>query len=136
MYSVNKWILAIVALVIIGAFVRTYGPLSSGTKGDEVFSQQGALSGDVIEMTKEGFAPQNIVIPVGTTVRFVNSDSEPHWPASGARPDEDVCPGFDSFRPIVPGEFYEFTFKEVKICPMHDQLNPSFTGIITVGNFQ
>ena len=130
----NKWVIAIVVLIVVGVLVNTYAPVPGGTQEDQTLSQGSPFPLQVIEMTQGGFVPQNIVIPVGTTVRFINSDTSPHWPASGARPNEDVCPGFDSFHPMVQGEVYEFTFREIKICPMHDHLNPSFTGIITVEN--
>ncbi len=135
MYNINKWIIVVVVLIIVGVLVNKYAPVPGSTNESQTLSQS-AFPPQIIEMTKDGFKPDNIVIPVGTVVRFVNSDTSPHWPASGVHPTHELCPGFDAFHPIIQGEFYEFTFREAKICPVHDHLNPSFTGTITVGNFQ
>lgn len=86
----------------------------------------------IIEMTASGFSPSQITIPVGKTVKFINNDETERWPASGVHPTHQLCPGFDSLKPIAPGESYTFTFKEAKTCPMHDHLNPSLRGSIIV----
>lgn len=91
-----------------------------------------AVKAQTIEMTANGFNPSQITIPVGGTVRFVNNDETERWPASGFHPTHQLCPGFDSLKPMAPGESYEFTFKEAKTCPMHDHLNPSLRGSIKV----
>lgn len=136
MYNINKWVIAIVVLIVIGVLVSKYVPVPAGNKESQTFSQENTFPPQIIEMTKEGFVPSNITIPVGTTVVFVNTDTELHWPASGVHPTHEICPGFDALRPILQGEFYEFTFIEERTCPVHDHINPSFTGIITVVNFQ
>lgn len=86
----------------------------------------------VIEMTANGFNPPALTIKAGTTVKFENKDNVPHWPASGVHPTHEICRGFDARRGVPPGESYLFTFTEVKTCPMHDHLNPSMRGSITV----
>lgn len=86
-----------------------------------------------IVMTSQGFSPSSLTIAVGTTVQFVNKDPDaPHWPASGVHPTHQICPGFDSLRPIEPEGSYRFTFTEAKTCPMHDHLNPSLRGTVVV----
>lgn len=85
-----------------------------------------------IEISAQGFSPSNITIPAGTAVRFTNKDAKLHWPASGIHPTHQVCPGFDSLKPLQPGESYSFTFTEAKTCPMHDHLNPQVRGSIVV----
>lgn len=78
----------------------------------------------IVEFTAGGFLPSTLTIPVGTTVKFINKDSQSHWPASGVHPTHQICPGLDSLRPLEPGDSYSFTFKIAKTCPMHDHLNP------------
>lgn len=135
MYNINKWVITVIVLIVIGVLVNKYAPVPGGIQERQTLSQ-GAFPTQIIEMTKSGFVPENIVIPVGTTVQFVNTDTELHWPASGEHPTHQACPGFDAFSPIAQGQFYEFTFREARVCPMHDHLNPSLEGLITVGNFQ
>lgn len=139
MYNINKWVIAIIVLIVIGVLVNKYVPVPGGTQESQTLSQESAVPPRIIEMTGKGFVASNIVIPVGTAIRFVNTDTAPHWPASGVHPTHEVCPGFDSFRPVAQGEFYEFIFREEEICPVHDHLNPLnplFKGLITVQNFQ
>lgn len=99
------------------------------TKEKEVSAVQNAQT---VEITKEGFLPNDLTISVGTTVLFVNKDSVPHWPASGVHPTHEICKGFDALAPVASGGSYSHTFKEAKVCPMHDHINPSIKGKITV----
>ena len=65
-----------------------------------------------------GTATPNMVnIKVGDTIKFVNNNSVPHWPASGVHPTHQICPGFDALRGLQTGESYSFTFNEAKTCP-------------------
>ncbi len=86
----------------------------------------------MVEITSAGFQPSALKIKVGMTVRFMNKDSQLHWPASGIHPTHELCAGFDALKGLAQDEQYSFTFKEVKTCPMHDHLNPSLTGSIIV----
>ena len=85
-----------------------------------------------IEMTPTGFAPKELTIKKGDTVKFVNKDNKKRWPASGVHPSHQICPGFDAIGGINPGQSYSFTFKEIKTCPMHDHLLPTQFGKIIV----
>ena len=85
-----------------------------------------------IRLNASGFNPANVQIKVGTTVNFINDGSRSFWPASGVHPIHRLCPGFDSLKGLRQGEAYSFTFNEVKTCPMHNHLNPSLRGSITV----
>ena len=76
--------------------------------------------------------PANVSIQTGDTVKFINNDSVPHWPASGVHPTHQICPGFDSQRGLKAGESYSFTFRDVKTCPWHDHLKSSLNGQIEV----
>lgn len=85
-----------------------------------------------IIILSSGFEPSQLTINKGDTVRFINKDDSPHWPASGIHPVHQLCPGFDALKGLSTNETYEFTFTEAKGCPMHDHLNPSVSGKITV----
>lgn len=85
-----------------------------------------------VQMTDSGFSPAQVTVKAGDMVRFTNSGSIAHWPASGVHPTHQLCPGFDALRPIDPGTSYTYTFSTAKECPMHDHLNPSLKGKIVV----
>ena len=86
----------------------------------------------LVEMNASGFSPPAFTIKAWDTVKFVNKDARDRWPASGMHPTHQLCPGFDSLKPMKTGEEYSFTFTEKKECPMHDHLIPSLRGKITV----
>jgi len=108
--------------------VKSIKGLGGGTEGKEDDDSRVRT----VEITAAGFSPPKFEVKASTTVTFTNRDSEPHWPASGAHPTHEICPGFDSLKGLATGESYSFTFKEVKTCPMHDHLNSSITGSIVV----
>lgn len=127
-----KLVLSLGALILIGAGCVSVKQSLTEPKGAPP-SASGESSGEVVvEMTANGFNPPASSIKAGTTVKFINKDTVPRWPASGMHPTHQVCPGFDSKKSIAPGESYSFTFTEAKNCPMHDHLNPATRGAITV----
>lgn len=86
----------------------------------------------IIKMDADGFSPSNLTIKVGETVIFKNEDARDRWPASAMHPTHQVCPGFDSLKPVKTGETYSHTFTEAKECPFHDHIIPSLRGKITI----
>ncbi len=109
-----------------------------------------ADEGVMVEITTEGFSPNSLTVTSGTTVKFVNTDSNErqHWPASAMHPTHEVYPGsginkcsaakrgevqiFDSCDPLRLGESFSFTFNEKGEWKYHDHLRPSSTGTIVV----
>lgn len=85
-----------------------------------------------VELTGAGFSPATVTVAIGDTVRFVNVEPLPHWPASGVHPTHQVCPGFDARRGLAQGEAYSFTFTEAKTCPFHDHLFPQMRGTVII----
>jgi plastocyanin len=86
----------------------------------------------IVNMTSSGFSPSTMTVKVGYTVKFVNTDTKNHWPASAVHPTHQVLPGFDSLGAVKPGESYSYTFEKAGQWGMHDHMNPSNTGKITV----
>lgn len=85
-----------------------------------------------IRITASGFAPANVTVPQGTTVRFVNEDTVSHWPASAPHPAHTDLSGFDAGGELAKGEFYEFTFEKLGTWRYHDHANTSLRGSVTV----
>lgn len=86
----------------------------------------------IITFTNNTATPNNVNIKVGDTVKFINNDASPRWPASGVHPTHQICPGFDSLRGLNTNESYSFTFNTAKTCPWHDHLKPAINGQIVV----
>lgn len=86
----------------------------------------------IISFNNGAATPVNLTINAGDTVKFVNNEGTPHWPASGIHPTHQICPGFDSLHGLAKDESYSFTFNEAKTCPWHDHLNLSLKGQIII----
>ena len=98
----------------------------------------------VIEITEDGFIPNEVSITQGETVIWRNIGRRSHWPASNFHPthtlypekSEDDCLGssFDACGALQLGESWTFIFSEVGSWRYHDHLFPSLGGIIHVRN--
>lgn len=99
-----------------------------------------------IIITANGFEPTEITIKAGQTVRWVNKDSQEHWPASAVHPTHTAYPGsglskcgtdeeksiFDACGPLATGEKFSFTFTEKGSWAYHDHLQPGNRGKVVV----
>lgn len=85
-----------------------------------------------ITITANGFNSSSVTIQKGDTVKFTNSDTSPHWPASNPHPSHTGYPGFDSLHPVAPGQSYSFKFERIGTFGFHDHLDPSLGGTVTV----
>jgi len=99
---------------------------------------------NTVRITSSGFEPKTLTVKAGTTVTFVNEDSNKHWPASAMHPTHTVYPGsdinkcgsdetiFDACKGLEQGESFSFTFNEKGSWKYHDHLSVSSTGTIVV----
>lgn len=86
----------------------------------------------VIEMTKDGFSPQEVTVDENATVIFLNRDDVSRWPASNSHPTHDLYPEFDSKKSIEPGNSWPFRPKKIGTWKFHDHLFPHMRGVLTV----
>lgn len=86
----------------------------------------------IIEMTSNGFLPQEVTVDDNSSIIFLNKDSKPRWPASNVHPTHDLYPEFDPQKPIAPGESWVFKPKKKGVWKYHDHLLPHFRGSISV----
>ena len=103
-------------------------------------------SGNVVEISENGFSPSVISINQGDSVIFQNVGKKAIWPASDVHPKHTVYPGsdikkcntaeasriFDACRGIAPEGIYTFTFTERGSWEYHDHLSPRNKGTIIV----
>lgn len=95
---------------------------------------------NTIEITAEGFSPSTITVTKGTTVTWINMDTERHWVASASHPTHTVYPTtggcigstFDACAAMEEGDAFSFTFDEIGEWKYHDHLNPSNFGSVVV----
>ncbi len=85
-----------------------------------------------IVLTEDGFVPNEISIPRGSTVTFTNTLEKQYWPASNLHPDHSIYPEFDPKRPLSPEEEWSFTFDKEGTWRFHDHLRSYYTGVIYV----
>ena len=85
----------------------------------------------VVEMTADGFSPQEITIDENSSVIFLNKDKEAHWPASNPHPVHSIYSEFDPKKPIQPGESWPFK-PRAGTWKYHDHLNPLARGVVVV----
>ena len=94
-------------------------------------SPQMAKPTNEMEITKDGFLPQDIEVAVGQKVIFKNTDRAPHTIASDPHPTHDILPNLYS-TPIFKDQTYEYTFKKAGAFGIHLEDNPSISGKIVV----
>ena len=92
--------------------------------------QPGATGKD----STQGFFPQSIAIPSGTTIAWFNDDpGQPHTVTSGLSNATEVGKEFNSG--IIPySAFFIYTFSKPGLYAYHDSINPSLTGSVYVSS--
>ena len=101
----------------------------------------GSRATGVIYITDEGFIPDEVQIPAGGTVQWLNKDVNSHWPASDFHPThgqysskEGGCSEstLDACRALNKNEQYSFVFEQKGRWGIHDHLYPGKTMIVEV----
>ncbi|MGD1834469.1 MAG: cupredoxin domain-containing protein [Nitrososphaeraceae archaeon] len=89
--------------------------------------------GAALKDNTQGYFPQNISIPSGTTIAWFNDDpGQPHTVTSGLN-SNDIGKEFNSG--IIPySAFFMYTFDKPGMYVYHDSINPSLTGSIYVSS--
>jgi plastocyanin len=92
----------------------------------------GHLETKIVEMTAEGFEPEEVTIDQGGIIHFVNRDTADRWPASNVHPTHEIYADFDPKQPIVPGEDWFFRAERPGSWQYHDHLFPHKRGRLIV----
>jgi len=126
----------IAAVIIIGGFATLQSQASSPSTNSmlptENNTQVNPSEGVMVEYTEQGFTPKTITVKVGTTVTWINKDSDPMWVASNPHPIHTDLPGFDARKQIPTDGTYSYTFTKVGNWDYHNHLNPDNTGTVVV----
>jgi plastocyanin len=90
-----------------------------------------------VTITAAGASPQELRVPVGSRVTFVNQDSRTHQMMSAPHPTHTDCPAINDVGTIERGETkVTGTFAVQKDCGFHDNLrdgDATLRGVILVG---
>lgn len=85
-----------------------------------------------VELSQNGFSPEEITISKGDTVRFISTRGVQFWPASNEHPVHSKYSEFDTKRPLESDENWEFTFAEQGTWEYRDHLYSFFEGTVVV----
>lgn len=127
--KIKKIVLLIVPLFIFGCSSSDSIDNADESPKPPLITQSGEV---VIEMTSDGYIPDEIKITKGTKVTFKNSDTFYHWPASDLHPSHSQYADFDPRKTVEPGQSWSFVFDKVGEWGMHDHISPYMIGKIHV----
>jgi plastocyanin len=89
-----------------------------------------------ITISNNAACPQNIVVPRGTQVTFVNSDSRTHEMTSDPHPEHTDCPEINQVGNLVAGQTRQTgNLNIARRCGFHDHIdfqNNALKGSITI----
>lgn len=86
----------------------------------------------VVLMKPNAFEPKTIILKKGTTVVFINEDTQDRWPASDPHPEHYIYGGFDPRQSIQTGKEWSFVFDNVGDWTYHDHLFEAIRGKIKI----
>ncbi len=86
----------------------------------------------IIEMTPDGFKPQEVSVDPNQSVIFLNKDQSSRWPASNTHPTHELYSEFDPKKIIAPGESWVFKPTKKGVWKFHDHLYPHYRGVLSV----
>ncbi len=100
--------------------------------GESASHMMGGMKMETVRYTNLGYVPNQLEIPVGTMVQFINESDDNMWVASSEHPGHTDLPTFDQFTATAKTSVYRYTFDQVGTWSFHDHLKPEFIGIISV----
>ncbi len=93
-------------------------------------SPGGGTVAATITITASGVSSNNVTVPIGSRVTFVNNDSRPHEPASDPHPTHGTCPSIEQVGAIQPGQNRTTgNLNTAGTCTYHDHLFPDDAGL-------
>jgi len=160
----NEKIVGIIAVIIVivgGWFLLSSTPASAPqtatteeipvtasttTTTTTTTTTSSTVTGATVVYTNQGFSPSSVIVPLGTTVTFINQSTGNMWVASAMHPTHIVysgtslsqhCPdttnsAFDECAADAPGSSFSFTFNKEGAWKYHNHVNASQFGTVIV----
>ena len=86
--------------------------------------------GTTITITTSGVSPQNITVPPGTRVMFINNDTRRHDMASDPHPEHTDCREINQVGDLQPRQSRETgNLNTVRTCGFHDHDQPTASSL-------
>lgn len=146
------WIILIIALVAIGAWLAFEGKDATESTNEMNTPTETSPTGTdatdaktvTVTYTDSGFSPQTLTVSTGDTVRFVNQSSHGMWVGADEHPTHteydgtsrnEHCPDGGSFDQCVSagaGGIYEFTFTKPGTFGYHNHVRAADSGTVVV----
>ena len=83
-----------------------------------------------ITISANGVSPQNITVPVGSRVTFINNDSRAHEMNSNPHPTHGDCPPLDDVGFLAPGQTkLTGNLTVARTCGFHDHTQPDVASL-------
>jgi len=121
------------AIIVIAALLAAACGGSGGGTTTPPTGPGGSVT--VITITAAGADQRTLTVPLGTRIRWVNSDTRNHEMSSDSHPEHNQCPELNS-RVLTPGQSHETNnLVTARTCGFHDHLNPdqaNLKGTITI----
>lgn len=111
--------------------------------GEEVPDEGESVSAFTVRYTDNGFSPESMTVPVGTTVTWINQSSGEMWVGSDEHPSHtnysgtsrsEHCPDTDNsnFDQCARGNTFSFTFTKAGSWDYHNHVGSEDRGTIVV----
>lgn len=120
--------LAVLLVLVVGLAVVLKSNNNSKTKTNQAQEVRQAT----IQITAQGYLPQELTVKKGTEITWVNADSSPHkLVPNTAGTSTETNKGLES-QDLGPGQSHTYTANTTGSYNYYDNANPTATGTITV----
>lgn len=103
---------------------------SGGTPTTPTTPTSPPVATTTITITSAGVTPQNITVPAGSRVTFVNNDNRQHEINSNPHPSHGDCPAIDDVGFMSPGQTkLTGNLTVVRTCGFHDHNQPDVASL-------
>jgi|GEM_PF-3136105 len=99
--------------------------MMSPSQNGTVATSSAQQTANTVTIQNFAFMPDNVTVPMGTTVTWTNSDTTAHTVTG------DTTGGPQSGS-LQPGATYSFTFNQNGVYPYHCSIHPMMTGAVVV----
>ena len=127
---------AAVAFAAVAGLATACGSSSPNTGPSTSATCTASSTSTTITISNNAVCPQNITVPRGTQVTFVNSDSRTHEMTSDPHPEHSDCTEINAVGNLVPGQSRQTSNLVIaRRCGFHDHIAfdvKSLQGSITI----
>jgi plastocyanin len=114
---------AAVALAAVASFSAACGSSSPNMGPSTSGTCTTSSTSTTITISNNAVCPQNITVPRGTQVTFVNSDSRTHEMTSDPHPEHSDCTEINAVGNLVPGQSRQTSNLVIaRRCGFHDHI--------------